>query len=889
MSIAAEIFHPTTNGAGGLGTDSLRWGSVHASVIKQAGQTVANLASPTFTGTPAAPTASPGTNTTQLATTAFVTAAVAAITVTSVSTGTSTVTGVALEAHLADTLTHHTQEAIEDFVGAMLQPTDTVTPTYTDASGTAHWDVNLQASGFSATQGQITSGTAGLAVLLGSTGTSACAGNDSRLPATTAGPFVKNNFSASAAPTATDDDSENYSIGSMWIDTAASPDEVYVCVDATTDAAVWERLNTAVSTAALYAELQTMLINTNSITVSTATSQVSFAVNRKTAALSANEGLIGEDASGISVALATDNSRTASRAAASDDERLQKVNFSATTPPTVTDDAGSGYGVGSRWVDVSEDVEYTCVDATTGTAVWNGRKNNYAATTAPGVTDDSAAGYAVGSRWFDVTGDEAYVALDVTAGTAVWKNTTVVDTGDTLPVVDETALVHRTGTSSLTVTLNANAVTAARTITMPDADVTLFKHNYGSASAPGASDDSASGYSVGSRWWDTTADEEYVALDVTAGTAVWKSTTAGATDANAVHVNVSSEISAITAKATPVAADYVLIEDSAASNAKKSVLLQNLGLGIKLDDTAAPDDNTDNNATTSKHGLLPKLGGGTTNFLRADGTWAAPSGASDITVTGVNSGTATIGTANTFTAVNIKTHDTSNPEITAASLTEPADGVIFGTIAGSATGTVYLPGYHAGVDTNTSYVEGNLYYMNGANPVTGAIPSGYSRTTYIQPMVRVVYQHASAGEFIVYPHGSAKRIGLAHVTVPVLNNSTALTVADGLGDFYWVTPEELDGWELVEAHATVGTAGTTGNQEFQIHNVDNALDMLTTLIRIETTETSSHTGIAGAPNTSNDHVNSGDRLRFDSDTIQTTPAQGVTFELVFIDPTLPLT
>ena len=38
----------------------------------------ADKASPTFTGTPAAPTATPGTNTTQLATTAFVTAAVAA-------------------------------------------------------------------------------------------------------------------------------------------------------------------------------------------------------------------------------------------------------------------------------------------------------------------------------------------------------------------------------------------------------------------------------------------------------------------------------------------------------------------------------------------------------------------------------------------------------------------------------------------------------------------------------------------------------------------------------------------------------------------------------------------------------------------------------------------
>lgn len=47
---------------------------------------------------------------------------------------------------------------------------------------------------------------------------------------------------------------------------------------------------------------------------------------------------------------------------------------------------------------------------------------------------------------------------------------------------------------------------------------------------------------------------------------------------------------------------------------------------IKLDDLATPDDNTDLDATTTRHGLLPKLGGGTTNFLRADGTWAAPSG-----------------------------------------------------------------------------------------------------------------------------------------------------------------------------------------------------------------------------------------------------------------------
>jgi hypothetical protein len=54
--------------------------------ISAAIQTKADLASPTFTGSPAAPTASPGTNTTQLATTAFAAAAATAAANTALST-----------------------------------------------------------------------------------------------------------------------------------------------------------------------------------------------------------------------------------------------------------------------------------------------------------------------------------------------------------------------------------------------------------------------------------------------------------------------------------------------------------------------------------------------------------------------------------------------------------------------------------------------------------------------------------------------------------------------------------------------------------------------------------------------------------------------------------
>lgn len=60
------------NGVITLGSQSITPLTSHQDISGKA-----NLASPTFTGTPAAPTASAGTNTTQIATTAFVTTAVA--------------------------------------------------------------------------------------------------------------------------------------------------------------------------------------------------------------------------------------------------------------------------------------------------------------------------------------------------------------------------------------------------------------------------------------------------------------------------------------------------------------------------------------------------------------------------------------------------------------------------------------------------------------------------------------------------------------------------------------------------------------------------------------------------------------------------------------------
>ncbi|MDP6722771.1 MAG: hypothetical protein QGF59_29175, partial [Pirellulaceae bacterium] len=52
-----------------------------------------------------------------------------------------------------------------------------------------------------------------------------------------------------------------------------------------------------------------------------------------------------------------------------------------------------------------------------------------------------------------------------------------------------------------------------------------IKANMSAAVNPAITDDSASDYAVGSRWFNTTTDQEFVCLDASVGAAVWISTT----------------------------------------------------------------------------------------------------------------------------------------------------------------------------------------------------------------------------------------------------------------------------------------------------------------------------------------------------------------------------
>lgn len=51
--------------------------------------------------------------------------------------------------------------------------------------------------------------------------------------------------------------------------------------------------------------------------------------------------------------------------------RYGVTHHQATSTPTVNDDIGNGYSIGTIWIDTVTDISYICVDSSSGAAVWN--------------------------------------------------------------------------------------------------------------------------------------------------------------------------------------------------------------------------------------------------------------------------------------------------------------------------------------------------------------------------------------------------------------------------------------------------------------------------------------------------------------------------------------
>lgn len=129
MAANKDEFLPNTPHTGSIGSVYSPWANGHFDALQVGGSAVASLASPTFTGTPSAPTAAPATNSAQLATTAFVDAAAVIAQARSNHTGTQ----------LADTISDFDAavEASPVGVASHTAGTDTGLATGTPAASTA--------------------------------------------------------------------------------------------------------------------------------------------------------------------------------------------------------------------------------------------------------------------------------------------------------------------------------------------------------------------------------------------------------------------------------------------------------------------------------------------------------------------------------------------------------------------------------------------------------------------------------------------------------------------------------------------------------------------------------------------------------------------------------
>jgi len=165
----------------------------------------------------------------------------------------------------------------------------------------------------------------GLPVSRGGTGATSAASARTNL-GITANATLVNNFAASAIPTASNDDLAGYTVGSRWVVVSGvNTGRMFVARVVTTAGAIWQEI--------VYNGGPDLPVADGGTGSSTAIgARTNLGINAAAAALS---------------------------------------NLTAAVAPTVTDDSGGGYSVGSRWINTITGVVFECVNSGVGVAVWS--------------------------------------------------------------------------------------------------------------------------------------------------------------------------------------------------------------------------------------------------------------------------------------------------------------------------------------------------------------------------------------------------------------------------------------------------------------------------------------------------------------------------------------
>lgn len=114
---------------------------------------------------------------------------------------------------------------------------------------------------------------------------------------------------------------------------------------------------------------------------------------------------------------------------------------------------------------------------------------------------------------------------------------------------------------------------------------------------------------------------------------------------------------------------------------------------------------------------------------------------------------------------------------------------------------------------------------------------------------------------------------------------SATDTATGDAKAFFTVPSQLNGFNLTAVKATVYTAGTTNTTDIQLRNKTDSVDMLSTKMTIDSTETDTSTAATPAViDTTKDDVATGDVIAIDVDAVSTTAARGLFVLLTFAKP-----
>ena len=149
------------------------------------------------------------------------------------------------------------------------------------------------------------------------------------------------------------------------------------------------------------------------------------------------------------------------------------------------------------------------------------------------------------------------------------------------------------------------------------------RHDVHRDTAPTVADDESIGYKLGTIWAQLDDLENpteivgtWMLIDAAEGAAVWASFGGGG--GSYTDEEAQDAIGTILTDTSTVDFTY--------TDATPSITAAVIPGGIKLDDLGTPDDNTDLNASTSRHGLLKKLSNVATEYMDGTGNWSTPAG-----------------------------------------------------------------------------------------------------------------------------------------------------------------------------------------------------------------------------------------------------------------------